>query len=69
MTTSRRRRWLAILGLLLVLLLLAWFIWPDRTFARAKQLQKELSDPAARQLTSDERRRRSGAPTARQRNA
>src|SRR5262249_46742126 len=50
------RRWLALLGLLLLALLIAWLAWPDRSFAKAKQLQKELSDPKAREMSSEERR-------------
>src|SRR5687767_14349563 len=49
------KRWLSLLSLLL-LVLLAWLLWPDRRLAQAKALQRELSGPASRSLTPEQRR-------------
>jgi hypothetical protein len=51
---KRKRLWL----LLVVLLLcgIVWFAWPGGKVARVKAMQKELFDPAARALPTEERR-------------
>jgi hypothetical protein len=54
----RWRRWAAVLLLLLGLGGLAWAVRPDPHLARAKELQKELFSPEARNLPPEERKAR-----------
>jgi hypothetical protein len=54
----RWRRWVAALVLLLLLGGLAWAVRPDPHLSRAKELQKELFSPAAKNLSPEERKAR-----------
>ena len=54
----RWRRWAAVLLLLLGLGGLVWAVRPDPHLARAKELQKELFSPAAKNLSPEERKAR-----------
>ena len=54
----RWRRWAAVLLLLLGLGGLAWAIRPDPHLTRAKELQKQLFGPDAKNLSPDERKAR-----------
>ena len=49
----RRRRWLFLVPLLL---LLGWWLWPDGRLAKARELQKELFSEANRSLSPEDRR-------------
>src|SRR3954451_363986 len=51
------KRWLLLLSLLL-LVLLAWLLWPDRRMAQAKALQKELTGPNGKSLSSEQRKQK-----------
>jgi hypothetical protein len=52
---SYRKRLLALASLML-LVLLAWLLWPDRRMAQAKALQKELTGPNGKSLSPEQRR-------------
>ena len=54
----RWRRWAAVLLLVFGLGGLAWAVRPDPHLARAKELQKELFSPAAKNLSPDDRKAR-----------
>src|SRR5262249_14857354 len=43
---------------LLLLLAIVWLSWPDRNLARAKDLQKQLFNPAARSMSAEQRRQK-----------
>jgi hypothetical protein len=53
---SRRRRWVAVLALLFGATGLVWAVRPDPHLARARELQKELFSPEAKNLPPDERK-------------
>jgi hypothetical protein len=56
--SSRQRRILLALVLILVILLVGRWFWPDARAARAKQLQAELFSPEARNLSPEQRQAR-----------
>jgi hypothetical protein len=58
MNRLKRKRWLLLALLLLLLAALGWVLWPNRALAKVRQMQKELADPAARNLSAEERRQK-----------